>query len=140
MGRLKVSLLTGRTVNQGKWKEFGKFSREYMESVAVCEMDPQDMKELGLKEGRNVRVTTRFGCIVVKAEKSKRGPHPGTVFIPYGPWANIVVNPETDGTGMPSLKGIEATVEPTEEPVMRLEEILTRHYGNERLRGERKDA
>ncbi|KYH41504.1 MAG: molybdopterin dinucleotide-binding protein [Candidatus Bathyarchaeota archaeon B26-2] len=141
MDTLKVSLLTGRTVNQGKWKELGKLSREYMESVAVCEMDPQDMRRVGLREGRNVKVTTRFGSVVVKAVKSKRGPHPGKVFIPYGPWSNIVVDPETDGTGMPSLKGVEATVEPTEEPIMSLEKILMRCYGGRSLGGEeRTDA
>lgn len=129
MTRLKVSLVTGRTIDQGKWKELGKLSREYMESVAICEIDPDDLKRLGLREGRNVRVKTKFGSVVLKAKKSRRKPHRGVIFIPYGPWANLVVNPETDGTGMPSLKGVDAEIEPTDEDVMPLERILLYIYG-----------
>ena len=30
--------------------------------------------------------------------------------MPYGPWVNMVIPSETYGTGMPSMKGIEAEV------------------------------
>ena len=108
---MKATLITGRTIDQGKGKEYGKLSEIYRESVAICEIDPKDLSELGIKENQNVKVTTDFGSIVVKAVKSVRGPHPKIVYIPYGPWANIVVNPRTHSTGMPTLKGIPAEIE-----------------------------
>ncbi len=123
--KLKVTLLTGRTIEQGAGKERGKSSKEYVESVSVCFMDPEDMKKLGVKDGTNVQVSTAFGSVVVKAKKSLRAPHQGVIFIPYGLWANVVVDPETHGIGMPSLKGIPATVEPaSDKPVLGLEELL----------------
>jgi formylmethanofuran dehydrogenase subunit D len=123
--KLKVTLLTGRTIEQGAGKERGKSSKEYVESVSVCFMDPEDMKKLGIKDGVNVQVSTAFGSVVVKAKKSLRAPHPGVIFIPYGLWANVVVDPETHGIGMPSFKGIPATVEPApDKPVLGLEELL----------------
>jgi len=123
--KLKVTLLTGRTIEQGAGKEWGKSSKEYVESVSVCFMDPEDMKKLGVKDGVNVQVSTAFGSVVVKAKKSLRAPHPGVIFIPYGLWANVVVDPETHGIGMPSFKGIPATVEPApDKPVLGLEELL----------------
>jgi formylmethanofuran dehydrogenase subunit D len=123
--KLKVTLLTGRTIEQGAGKERGKSSKDYVESVSVCFMDPEDMKKLGIKEGVNVQVSTAFGTVVVKAKKSLRAPHLGVIFIPYGPWANVVVDPETHGIGMPSFKGIPATIEPApEKPVLGLEELL----------------
>jgi formylmethanofuran dehydrogenase subunit D len=123
--KLKVTLLTGRTIEQGAGKERGKSSKEYVESVSVCFMDPEDMKKLGVKDGVNVQVSTAFGSVVVKAKKSLRAPHPGVIFIPYGLWANVVVDPETHGIGMPSFKGIPATVEPApDKPVLGLEELL----------------
>jgi len=123
--KLKVTLLTGRTIEQGAGKERGKSSKEYVESVSVCFMDPEDMKKLGIKEGVNVQVSTAFGSVVVKAKKSLRAPHPGVIFIPYGLWANVVVDPETHGIGMPSFKGVPATVEPApDKPVLGLEELL----------------
>jgi len=89
----------------------GKLSKEYLESVIICQMDPKDMRSLGIKENTNVQVTTDFGSVVLRAVKSARTPHPKVVFIPYGPWASLIMNPKTHGTGMPSLKGIPAEVE-----------------------------
>jgi len=128
--KLLVTLLTGRTIEQGVGKECGKASKEYVESVSVCYIDPDDLKRLGVKEKTNVQVSTEYGSVVVTALKSKRAPHPSVIFIPCGPWANVVVDPETHGIGMPSLKGIPAYVEPApEKPVMGLLELLKLHFG-----------
>ena len=129
MPKLKVLLLTGRTIDQGVGRERGKLSEEYMKSVAISEMDPDDMKLLGVSENDNVRVSTDFGTVVVRAVKSKSTPHPSIVFIPYGPWASLLMNSETRGTGMPTLKGISAEVEPAqEESVMTVAELLKKHF------------
>jgi len=130
--KLRVTLLTGRTIEQGVGKERGKASKEYVESVSVCHVDPEDLKRLGIKEKTNILVSTDYGSVVVKAVKSLRGPHPGVVFVPYGPWVNVVVDPETHGVGMPSLKGIPAEVEPApDKPVLSLEELLREQFGKE---------
>jgi len=127
--KLKVTLVTGRTIEQGVGKEHGKSSEEYVESVTVCYMDPEDMKKLGIKENTNILVSTEFGSVVVKAVKSIRTPHPGIVFIPYGPWANVVVDPETNSIGMPSFKGIPAEVEPAlDKPILSLKELLKKQF------------
>ena len=129
---LKALLLTGRTLRQGQGKEYGKLSEEYWKSVAICELDPDDMKDLGIREKDNVKITTDFGSVVVRAMKSARGPHPGVIFIPYGPWANLLVNPRTHGTGMPSLRGLPAEVEPAPaEEVLSLPNLLKEHYKRE---------
>lgn len=133
MPKLKVSLLTGRTVDQGKGKEFGKLSEEYWKSVAICEIDPDDIKELGIRENASIKITTDFGSAVVRTVESKRTPHPKVVFIPCGPWASLIMNPRTQGTGMPSLKGIPAEIEPApEERVLSLPEVLKEYYKRER--------
>jgi len=129
MPKLKISLLTGRTIDQGTGKEMGKLSKEYLESVVICQMDPEDMKFLGVKENNNVKVITDFGSVVLKAVKSARAPHPKVAFIPYGPWASIIMNPETHGTGMPSFKGIPAEIEPApNEKVLSLHDLLNQYY------------
>jgi len=130
--KLRVTLLTGRTIEQGVAKERGKASKEYVESVSVCYMDPEDLKRLGIKEKTNVQVSTEHGSVVVKAVKSLRNPHPSVIFIPYGPWANAVVNPETHSIGMPSLKGILAEVEPApDKPILGLEKLLEEEFGKD---------
>jgi len=128
--KLRVTLLTGRTIEQGVGKERGKASKEYVESVSVCYIDPEDLKRLGIKEKTNILVSTDYGSVIVKALKSLRAPHPAVIFIPYGPWANVLVNPETHSVGMPSLKGIPAEVEPApKKPLLSLEELLEGQFG-----------
>jgi len=130
--KLLVTLVTGRTIEQGVSKERGKASKDYEDCVAVCYVDPEDLKRLKIKEKTNVQVSTRFGEIALTALKSRRGPHQGLVFVPYGPWANAVVDPETDGIGMPSLKGIPAEIEPApEKSVTSLSMLLKKQFGKE---------
>jgi formylmethanofuran dehydrogenase subunit D len=123
-------LLTGRTIYQGVEKEKGKLSQDYLHSVAICEMDPEDMTVMKIKENSNLRVVTESGSVVVKAVKSMRQPHPGTIFMPYGPWASLVMPSDTDGTGMPSLKGVPATVEAAPgEQILDVRALLQEYYG-----------
>jgi len=107
---LKVTLLSGRSLGQAKGKVTGKFTEEYLRNVAVCELDPEDLKSLGIALGQNVKVTTKTGSVVVRAAVASQAARRGVVFMPYGPWVNMVIPSETYGTGMPSLKGIEAEV------------------------------
>ncbi len=132
MPKIKVILLTGRTIDQGATKEHGKLSDEYREQVAICEVDPNDLKEMGIKEDSNVRVATLHGTVVVKAKESKRGPHSRIIYMPYGLWANVVVDPQTHGTGMPSFKGIPAEIQsaPT-EIVQTVPQLLRQTFGKE---------
>jgi len=130
--KLRVTLLTGRTIEQGVGKEQGKASKEYVDSVSICYIDPEDLKRLAIKENTNISVSTEYGSVVLKALKSLRAPHPGVIFIPYGPWANAIVDPETDSVGMPSLKGIPAEVTPSpDKSVLSLTELLKEQFGTE---------
>jgi formylmethanofuran dehydrogenase subunit D len=107
---LRVTLLSGRSLGQAKGKVTGKFSDEYLRNVAVCELDGEDLRSLGISPGQNVKVTTKTGSVVVTATIASQASGRGVVFMPYGPWVNMVIPAETYGTGMPSFKGIEAEV------------------------------
>jgi len=95
-------------------------------------MHAEDMKRLSVEEGGNVKVSTDIGSIVVKAKRSKRIRRPGVVFIPFGPWVNAILSSETDGTGMPHLKGFKVRIEPTCEPVQGLREMFLKIYGGKK--------
>jgi formylmethanofuran dehydrogenase subunit D len=130
--KLLVTLITGRTIEQGVGKEQGKASKEYADSVQICYIDPEDLKKLAIKENTNVSVSTKHGSVILRALKSLRAPHAGIIFIPYGPWANAVIDPETDSIGMPSLKGIPAEVTPAQDkPVLNLTELLKEQFRTE---------
>jgi len=109
---LKANLITGRTVEQGIAIEGFKDKPEYIDAAGVVQVDPSDLKAVNIWPGSTVLAKSDYGEVVVKAARSPYGPHPGIVFIPMGPWANQIVNPDTDTTGMPSFKGISVTITP----------------------------
>jgi formylmethanofuran dehydrogenase subunit D len=128
--KLHATLITGRTIDQGVGKEMGKGSQEYYDSAAVCFIDEADIRKLGVRSRTNVKVTSKFGSVIVKVLKNPYGSNPGIVFIPCGLWANAVCGDETYGMGMPLFKGFQVDVEPApNEPVLSLEELLKEEYG-----------
>lgn len=128
--KLKVTLLTGRTIEQGVGKEAGKATQGYFESTTMAYMDICDMKKLGIKNRTNIQVTTPNGSVVLRAVKHPRGAMPGMIYIPYGPWANAIVSDDTTSIGMPSFKGTPAEVEAApDKPVLTLKELLKSEFG-----------
>jgi formylmethanofuran dehydrogenase subunit D len=128
--KLRATLITGRTIEQGVGKELGKGSVEYYDSCAVCFFDKSDMLKLGIKNGSIVKVTSKYGSVIVKAQKYPWGTNPGMVFIPCGSWANCVTGDETYSMGMPLFKGFPVEVEPApNEPVLTLEQLLMNLFG-----------
>ncbi len=121
---LKVTLITGRTIDQGATIE-NKTSSDYMDATACCELNSKDVGLLG-KAGSNVRVKTKHGDVVVKLKENNGNPD-GMAFIPMGPWANAVVDPDTKGCGMPGFKGIQAEIETTKDKVLLMKELIARY-------------
>lgn len=132
--KLQLTLITGRTIDQGVGKELGKSTREYLETAALCYIDPVDLSKLGMTNGKNVKVTSRFGSVIVKAQRFPRGSHPGIIFMPCGTWANAVCGDDTYGMGMPLFKGFPVEVEPApNQSILTLNELLKEEYGKEIL-------
>ena len=104
-------LLTGRTINQGVALEGGKTTKENVRAAAICTFDHEDFKKLDIISGTPVKVSTDFGEVIVYSTISEEGPHPGIIFIPMGPWANQVVNPDSQSCGTPTYKGMKAKVQ-----------------------------
>ena len=109
MEKIKVVLNSGRTSQQGVGLEVGKTSEEYFKSVTYIELSTGDAGMLGVGDGDTVEVETAHGSVVVSARLSDKL-EPGASFFPYGLWANQVFGSETNGTGMPAFKGVEAEV------------------------------
>ena len=108
----------------------GKYSEEYLQNVAVCEMNPEDLKDLGVSPGQNIKVTTKTGSVVVRCAIASQASRRGIAFMPYGPWVNMVIPSETYGTGMPSMKGIDAEVTAApDEKLLDLQSLVERMAG-----------
>lgn len=120
---LKATLITGRTISQGVNLE-NKTSTDYMDATAFCELNSKDIGLLG--KPKNVRIKTDHGDVVVKVKENNGNPE-SIAFIPMGPWANAVVDPDTKGCGMPGFKGIQAEIEATDDKVLLIKELMARY-------------
>jgi formylmethanofuran dehydrogenase subunit D len=127
---VSVNLISGRTIQQGVAIESGKEKPTYRTACGIIEMDKADLKALGAWKNTNVKVTSPYGSVIVKAIEATQGPHPGVAFIPMGPWANSVINPDTYSTGMPTFKGVPVTVEVAmNEPILLGIELVQKQCG-----------
>jgi formylmethanofuran dehydrogenase subunit D len=109
-------LIPGRTSRQGCGISEGKLrSEDYRQEITSLYMAPQDMARLGLQDGDMVRVRSEFGQIevAVAAAKADELP-PGVLFIAYGDLSSRLMGADTHGSGMPTSKGLDVTLEKME--------------------------
>jgi formylmethanofuran dehydrogenase subunit D len=100
-----------------------KRSEAYRAVTSAGFLNPVDMMVLGIENGARVRITTPVGHVVLTA-CSADGVKRGEIFITVGPYANHIISSETHGTGMPDFKSEYVDVEPTEEPVKSVGELM----------------
>jgi len=105
-------LIPGRTSKQGCGISEGKFGETYQREIHALQVTPQDMERLSLSQGDLVRLTSEFGQIEVRINPSKGDElPPGLLFIPYGDLSSKLMGGDTHGSGMPTSKGMDVTLE-----------------------------
>jgi formylmethanofuran dehydrogenase subunit D len=129
VSKLEVMLNTGTDIYQGACKKRGSTLKdEYRKVAGIAYMDPKDMAKLGVANWESVLVKSDWGEVVVYAAHSRDAPHEGMIFIPKGPWANVIVSPETYCCNDPTYKGIDATVEKTDKEVLLMADLMRAVY------------
>ncbi len=104
--------------------ELGKLNQEYIDAVAICEIDKSTFSALGVEEGDPVRIETTYGSVVVRSALDRRA-EPGVAFIPCGPYANVILESDTSESGMPGFKTMDAKILPAKgESILSTEELL----------------
>lgn len=105
-------LIPGRTSRQGCGISEGKFTEGYQSETTVLQVCPADMQRLDLKNGDRVRLASDSGQVevAIAAAKADELP-PGVLFIAYGDLSSRLMGGDTHGTGMPTSKGLDVTME-----------------------------
>lgn len=124
---MDIILNTGGTAFQGAVIKGGrKFTDEYTKEAAYCDISPEDFVELG--KPWFVKVTNEYGdSVILRAKKTDRQ-QKGEIFVPRGPWANIVVTTETESTGSPAYKNLKVQVEKANGPVLEPVALMKKYY------------
>jgi formylmethanofuran dehydrogenase subunit D len=105
-------LIPGRTSKQGCGISEGKFTEGYLSETNVLQVNADDMKRLGLADGDRVRLTSETGQVDVPISAAKGDELPrGLLFIAYGDLSSRLMGSDTHGSGMPTSKGLDVTLE-----------------------------
>jgi formylmethanofuran dehydrogenase subunit D len=105
----RLLLMPIRTSKQGQQVNIGKDEPEYLAMTTTLTVHPDDLKSRNIPSGSRVIVRTEWGeaeftCIEGKVPL-------GMAFVPYGPPTCKLMGGDTDGTGMPTSKGWEVSLE-----------------------------
>ncbi|PKL59140.1 MAG: molybdopterin dinucleotide-binding protein [Methanomicrobiales archaeon HGW-Methanomicrobiales-4] len=119
---MRLIINTGRTVVQGSHVDL-KNSKEYSNEASLIRMNPIDMMKLGVDSGEHVRASADGVSLTLKAIEDT-SLEEGAAFLPLGPYANFLVAGITHGTGMPDFKHISADIEPSDQKVVTVGELM----------------
>lgn len=138
MDELDVIVNTGTSIIQAFYEKKGStLKKEYVQSTAVAFMDKRDMEKLSLKPKDKIKVKSQWGEVVLFTDISHDAPHEGMIFIPKGPWSNIVISPETYCCNIPTFKGVHAKIRKTNENVLLTTELMNKIYNKYNLNPEK---
>jgi formylmethanofuran dehydrogenase subunit D len=105
-------LIPGRTSEQGCGISEGKFQEKYQSQINTLQVSPGDMQRLGLIKGDRVRLTSEGGQVEVSVVSAPKDELPdGILFIAYGDLSCRLMSADTHGSGMPTSKGIDVTMD-----------------------------
>ena len=129
MDEMNIIINTGTSIIQAYYEKKGSTLKdEYRQATAVAFMDPRDMEKLSLKPRDKINVKSEWGEVTIYVDKSHDAPHEGMIFIPKGPWANIVISPETYCCNIPTFKGVPATIRKTYDEVLLVADLMRKTY------------
>jgi formylmethanofuran dehydrogenase subunit D len=109
MAARRFLMNAGRTTKQGQQINIGKDQPDYIAMTTTITMHPDDMREIGVASGNQVRVKSETGEALFTCKEGKVPA--GMIFVVYGPPTCKLMGQVTDGTGMPTSKGWEVEVE-----------------------------
>jgi len=113
-------LIPGRSSRQGTSLNEGKFTDAYVDETSMVLVNAADMKRRGLSDGDHVRLRSEGGFCDVHCQTAKGNEvPPGLLFIAYGNASSRLVGGDTHGTGMPTSKGMDVTLEKLPDPTPR---------------------
>ena len=103
------TLITVRTLKQGAAKEKGKLNNEeYLQEISTVTLNAQELESLGLGEDKKALLRTSMGEIPITCRPGDVAK--GLFFMPLGHIANSITWDESQGTGVPDFKGVDATI------------------------------
>ncbi len=118
---MQLELNTVRMVDYDQLREFASGDDNSMKNhLALGLLNSEDYKSLKLSHESKLKVISKYGSVIIKAEQLKDVPK-GMIILPVSIWANQLTGVENDEL---CLKNISVKVELTNEPILDIEDLL----------------
>lgn len=119
---MKMIVNTVRMVDYDQLREFMAGDNDSLkENLAIGLFNPKDMEKLKLTEKSNVKLSSKFGQIIVNVKQKEDVPN-GIIIMPVSIWSNQITGVEN---GELIFKNIEVNAESTQEPILNFEDIIS---------------
>ncbi|MFX1275642.1 MAG: molybdopterin dinucleotide binding domain-containing protein [Promethearchaeota archaeon] len=118
---MKMLLNSVRKVDNDQAKEHSLGNDSSLkDNLAIALLNTDDYNKLNLTSTSNIKITSEFGSVILKAKPEKHVPL-GNLYVPISIWINQIT-----GTIKNELvfKNIEVNVEPIDEPVLEFKDLL----------------
>ena len=118
---MEMILNTVRKIDHDQIKEFlfGD-DRSLQENLAIGFLNPKDYNSLNLSAISNIKVTSKFGSVILKPIEQDKVPQL-TIYVPISIWANQITGIIDDEV---IYKNIKVNVEKTENSIKTIDEII----------------
>lgn len=110
--RIILNIITQHSIGEDLAAEEGNTTPKYLRGGSIVEMNPEDMKRLGIRANTNVLVKSEAGEVIVTAIVPTRFCPPGLAHIRQGAWSGQILPPEAHSAKTPQYCGLPVTIEP----------------------------
>lgn len=118
---MEMLLNTVRKVDYDQLKEYALGDENSLkENLAICFINPNDFKKLGLTSSLNLKLSNMNGEVIIKVKQDENIPTGSTV-MPVSIWASQLTGVYDESL---VFKNLEVNAEPTRERVLNISEVL----------------
>ncbi len=118
---MELLVNTIRMVDYDQAKEYSETNDNIIkEKLAIGFLNPEDYKNLDITPKSNLKITSKFGSVIIKAQQNDTVPL-GIIIMPVSIWANQITGIENNEL---IFKNLKVNVEISQEPTLDLLDLL----------------
>lgn len=112
---------TVRIIDYDQAREYALGDEDSLkQKLALGMINPEDFKKLNLTSNLNIKLSNKYGQVIVKALQEKNVPS-GIVLLPVSIWANQITGFENNRL---LFKNVKVDVDVSSEPIMNIKDLI----------------
>lgn len=118
---MEMIVNTVRFIDYDQAREYALGDEDSLkQKLALGMINPEDFKKLNLTSTLNIKLSNKYGQVIVKAKQEKNVPS-GIILLPVSIWANQITGFENNRL---LFKNIKVTVDVSSGPIMNIKDLI----------------